>query len=98
MNPRTKADIARPDGWYYDNVFGLDPLEAVAMIESLSPRQRMVANRLAMGMSSAEIIAELGYPARTHENNHRIVCRKLKTTVHGIARVWFCAVLEGELS
>ncbi|MBI1829968.1 MAG: hypothetical protein HYR84_00795 [Planctomycetes bacterium] len=77
----------------YDNVFGMDPAEARRMVESLTPRERETAERIAMGMTQAEIAKDLGISPKTLDIFRGKVKRKFKTSLHGIPRVWFCAIL-----
>jgi len=77
----------------YDNVFGMDPAEARKMVDSLTPRERETAERIAMGMTQAEIAKDLGISPKTLDIFRGKVKRKFKTSLHGIPRVWFCALL-----
>ena len=77
----------------YNNAFNLDPAEARRMVDSLTPRERQTAERIAMGMAQAEIAKELGISPKTLDIFRGKVKKKFKTTMHGIARVWFCAAL-----
>jgi DNA-binding CsgD family transcriptional regulator len=77
----------------YNNAFGMDPAEAQRLVDSLTPRERQTAERIAMGMTQAEIAKELGISPKTLDIFRGKVKKKFKTTMHGIARIWFCAVL-----
>ena len=77
----------------YNNAFNLDPADAKAMVDSLTPRERQTAERIAMGMTQAEIAKELGISPKTLDIFRGKVKKKFKTTMHGIPRVWFCAIL-----
>jgi FixJ family two-component response regulator len=77
----------------YNNAFNLDPSEAKAMVDSLTPRERQTAERIAMGMTQAEIAKDLGISPKTLDIFRGKVKKKFKTTMHGIPRVWFCAIL-----
>ena len=79
----------------FNNAFGLDPDEAQTLIDSLTPRERQTAERIAMGMSQPEIAKELGISPKTLDIFRGKVKKKFKTTMHGIARIWFCALLKG---
>ena len=77
----------------YNNVFNLDPAEAKRLVATLTPRERQTAERIAMGMTQLEIAKELGISPKTLDIFRGKVKRKFKTTMHGIPRVWFCAIL-----
>ena len=77
----------------YNNVFELDPAEAKRMVANLTPREKQTAERIAMGMTQADIAKELGISPKTLDIFRGKVKKKFKTTMHGIARVWFCAIL-----
>ena len=79
----------------FNNAFGLDPTEAQNLVDSLTPRERQTAERIAMGMSQPEIARELGISPKTLDIFRGKVKKKFKTTMHGIARIWFCALLKG---
>jgi FixJ family two-component response regulator len=79
----------------FNNAFGLDPDEAQDLVDSLTPRERQTAERIAMGMTQAEIAKELGISPKTLDIFRGKVKKKFKTTMHGIGRIWFCAVLKG---
>ena len=77
----------------YNNAFNLDPAQAKAMVASLTPRERQTAERIALGMTQAEIAKELGISPKTLDIFRGKVKKKFKTTMHGIGRVWFCAMV-----
>jgi FixJ family two-component response regulator len=77
----------------YNNAFGMDPAEARRLVNSLTPRERQTAERIAMGMTQVEIAKELGISPKTLDIFRGKVKRKFKTSLHGIPRVWFCALL-----
>ena len=77
----------------YNNVFNLDPAEAKRLVATLTPRERQTAERIAMGMTQLEIAKELGISPKTLDIFRGKVKRKFKTTMHGIPRVWFCALI-----
>ena len=79
----------------FNNAFGLDPDEAQTLVDSLTPRERQTAERIAMGMSQPDIAKELGISPKTLDIFRGKVKKKFKTTMHGIGRIWFCAVLKG---
>ena len=71
----------------FNNVFQMDPAEARAMLDSLTPRERQTAERIALGYSQAAIAKELGISPKTLDIFRGKVKKKFKTTMHGIARV-----------
>ncbi len=75
------------------NVFQLDPAGAVAMVKSLTPRELQTAERIAMGMTQEAIAKELGISPKTLDIFRGKVKKKFNTTMHGIGRVWFCAMV-----
>jgi DNA-binding CsgD family transcriptional regulator len=77
----------------FNNAFGMDPAEAQTLVDSLTPRERQTAERIAMGMTQAEIAKELGISPKTLDIFRGKVKKKFNTTMHGIARIWFCALL-----
>ena len=79
----------------FNNAFGLDPVEAQELVDSLTPRERQTAERIAMGMSQPEIAKELGISPKTLDIFRGKVKKKFETTMHGIPRIWFCALLKG---
>jgi FixJ family two-component response regulator len=79
----------------FNNVFGMDPAEAQRLVETLTPRERQTAERIAMGMSQADIAKDLGISPKTLDIFRGKVKKKFRTTMHGIPRVWFCAHHKG---
>jgi FixJ family two-component response regulator len=77
----------------FNNPFQMDPEEAKAMVESLTPRERQTAERIALGVAQATIAKELGISPKTLDIFRGKVKKKFKTTMHGIGRVWFCAMM-----
>jgi DNA-binding CsgD family transcriptional regulator len=86
---------SKPKAKPFNNAFGLDPVEAQTLMDSLTPRERQTAERIAMGMTQAEIAKELGISPKTLDIFRGKVKKKFKTTMHGIPRIWFCALLKG---
>lgn len=76
----------------FSNAFHMDPARAKKLVAALTPRERETAERIAMGMPQAQIAKELGISPKTLDIFRGKVKRKLGTTVHGIPRVWFCAL------
>jgi len=76
----------------FNNHFKLDPAEAKMLVESLTPRESQVAERIAMGMPQEDIAKELGISSKTLDIFRGNVRTKFSTTTHGIPRVWFCAL------
>jgi DNA-binding CsgD family transcriptional regulator len=85
----------KPKAKPFNNAFGLDPAEAQALVDSLTRRERQTAERIAMGMTQMEIAKELGISPKTLDIFRGKVKKKFKTTLNGIARIWFCALLKG---
>ena len=77
----------------FDNPFQLDPAVAKAMVDSLTPRERQTAEHIALGDAQVAIAKELGISPKTLDIFRGKVKKKFKTTMHGIGRVWFCAML-----
>jgi DNA-binding CsgD family transcriptional regulator len=77
----------------FNNAFGMDPAEAQKLVDSLTPREHQTAERIAMGMTQAEIAKELGISPKTLDIFRGKVKKKFKTTMHGIGRIWFCALV-----
>lgn len=77
----------------YNNPFQMEPAEAKAMVDSLTPRERQTAEHIALGDAQADIAKELGISPKTLDIFRGKVKKKFKTTMHGIGRVWFCAML-----
>ena len=78
------------------NIFGLDPEEAVRLVDSLSPREKQVAERIVMGMSSKEIMSDLGLSKQNLAQYRVKIMLKLRTTVHGFGRILFCAAFGAD--
>ncbi len=76
----------------FNNVFQMDPADAKAMVDDLTPRERQTAERIALGLSQVAIAKELGISPKTLDIFRGKVKKKFKTTMHGIGRVWFCAM------
>ncbi len=74
------------------NAFQMDPAQAKKLVESLTPREKQTAERIAMGLPQAQIAKELGISPKTLDIFRGKVKKKLGTTMHGIPRVWFCAM------
>ena len=71
--------------------YGLPRLLALDLVHALTPRQREVAERLAMGEARSVIARELGISVKTLDIHVKEVKKKWKCAVHGIGRIWFCA-------
>lgn len=70
-------------------VFGIDPAEALARLNRLSPRQRQVINMTTDGMSSVAIGEALGCTVKTLGSHRTVIYAKLNTDANGCA----CIVL-----
>ena len=71
------------------SVFGMKPQEAKARLEQLSPREREVAELMAMGMGNTQIAQKLDISRKTLDIHRGKIKRKLQTTIQGIGRIWF---------
>ncbi len=78
----------------YNNIFNLNPAHARALIEALTPRERQVAELIALGLPQKDIAKKLGISPKTLDIFRGNVRSKLEVTTYGIARVWFCALSE----
>jgi DNA-binding CsgD family transcriptional regulator len=76
----------------YRNMFNFNPAHAKALIDSLTPRERQVAELIAMGLQQKEIAKQLHVSPKTLDIYRGGVRAKLGVPVHGIPRIWFCAV------
>jgi two-component system response regulator FixJ len=76
----------------FNNHFKMDPAEAKTLVDSLTPRERQVAERIAMGMPQEDIAEDLGISSNTLDIFRGNLRNKFSTPTHGIARVWFCAL------
>ena len=47
------------------NIFGMDPAKAQALVESLTPREKQVAEMIAMGVPQKDIAKKLGIGYQT---------------------------------
>jgi DNA-binding CsgD family transcriptional regulator len=76
----------------YSNIFDLNPAHAKALIDSLTPRERQVAELIAMGVSLGDIAEKLRISPKTLDIHRGNVRAKLDVPVYGIPRIWFCAM------
>jgi DNA-binding CsgD family transcriptional regulator len=74
------------------NVFGMDPAKAQALVDSLTPREKQVAEMIALGVPQKDIAKKLGISTKTLDIFRGNVREKLGATTHGIGRIWFCAL------
>jgi DNA-binding CsgD family transcriptional regulator len=74
------------------NIFGMDPAKAQSLVESLTPREKQVAEMIAMGVPQKDIAKKLGISTKTLDIFRGNVREKLGATTHGIGRIWFCAL------
>jgi DNA-binding CsgD family transcriptional regulator len=70
----------------------MDPATAQALVESLTPREKQVAEMIAMGVPQKDIAKKLGISTKTLDIFRGNVREKLGATTHGIGRIWFCAL------
>jgi DNA-binding CsgD family transcriptional regulator len=76
----------------YNNIFNFNPAHAKALIDSLTPRERQVAELIAMGVPQRDIAKKLGISPKTLDIFRGNVRAKLDVTTYGIPRIWFCAM------
>jgi two-component system response regulator FixJ len=76
----------------YNNLFNLNPAHAKVLIDSLTPRERQVAELIAMGVPQKDIAKKLGISPKTLDIYRGNVRAKLDVPVYGIPRIWFCAM------
>ncbi|HZZ77217.1 MAG TPA: LuxR C-terminal-related transcriptional regulator [Gemmataceae bacterium] len=76
----------------HSNIYNLNPAHAKALIESLTPRERQVAELIALGVAQKDIAKKLGISTKTLDIFRGNVRTKLDVTTYGIPRIWFCAV------
>jgi len=74
--------------------FGISRQSALDLANALTPRERQVAELIAMGEPRREIARRLGMSARTFDHHLAQVREKLGVTLNGIGRVWFAAVCQ----
>jgi len=73
------------------NPFKMDPAKAQTLVQRLTPRERQVAELIAMGLAQSAIAKKLGISTKTLDIFRGNVRKKLGAPTHGIARIWFCA-------
>jgi DNA-binding CsgD family transcriptional regulator len=76
----------------YSNIFNLNPAHAKALIDSLTPRERQVAELIAMGLPQKDIAKNLRISPKTLDIHRGHLRAKLDVPVYGVPRIWFCAV------
>jgi DNA-binding CsgD family transcriptional regulator len=76
----------------YSNIYNLNPAHAKALIDSLTPRERQVAELIAMGVPQRDIAKKLGISPKTLDIHRGNVRAKLGVPVYGIPRICFCAM------
>lgn len=76
----------------FNNVFNLNPAHAKALVDALTPRERQVAELIAMGIPQKDIAKKLGISPKTLDIFRGNVRAKLDVTTYGIPRIWFCAM------
>ena len=76
----------------YNNIYNLNPTHAKSLIESLTPREKEVAELIALGMPQKDIAKKLGISPKTLDIFRGNVRTKLDVTTYGIPRIWFCAM------
>jgi DNA-binding CsgD family transcriptional regulator len=83
---------ATPKNAGFSNIFNFNAAHARALIASLTPRERQVAELIAMGVQQKDIAKQLHISPKTLDIHRGGVRAKLGVPVHGIPRIWFCAV------
>lgn len=73
------------------SIFGIEPTEAAALMAKLTPRQREVAERMAMGEPNRTIAAELGISVKTLDIHRNMIGTKFDSPSIGIARIVFAS-------
>lgn len=74
-----------------ENVLGIKLDEARRLIGKLTPRQRQVAEEMAMGKPNKTIAEELKISRKTLDIHRAMICSKLETTAQGVPRIVFAA-------
>jgi DNA-binding CsgD family transcriptional regulator len=90
--PSMATATSRNTGYSYSNIFNFSPAHAKTLIDSLTPRERQVAELIAMGFEQKDIAKQLHISPRTLDIHRGGVRAKLGVPVHGIPRIWFCAI------
>ena len=75
--------------------FGISRLSALELVNALTPRERQVAELIAMGEPRRMIAKRLRISMRTLDLHLGKVREKLGVTLNGVGRVWFAAFFEG---
>ncbi len=75
--------------------FAISRTAASAIVSTLTPRERQIAEKLAMGETRRRIAKELGISMRTLDHHIDKVRKKLGlgNNVNGLARIWFAALI-----
>jgi two-component system response regulator FixJ len=76
-----------------EEVFQMKPEEASAKLQALTPRQKEVAQLMALGHAHDKIAAIMGISKKTLDIHRLQVKEKLQVTLAGIGRVWFLSQL-----
>lgn len=78
------------------NPFRLHPESARRRIDSLTMRERQVAEAVALGLTRSQAKTLLGVSIKTLDVHLLAVRRKLRTTTHGIGRIWFASQIADQ--
>lgn len=70
---------------------GIDLDHATALVAKLTPREKDVAELMAMGHTNNDIAERLGISPKTLDIHRKKIVTKLETPAVGIGRVWFAA-------
>lgn len=76
------------------SIFGIDAQEAQHLVARLTPRERQVAEYVALGMPRKRIGKLLHLALKTIDALVARIKEKLQTSTHGVARIWFAALIE----
>lgn len=71
--------------------FGISRQDALALVNTLTPRETEVAQAIAMGDTRAAIAEQMQIALKTVDHYIFKVLKKLRVTKHGVGRIWFAA-------
>ena len=94
MNPLRTFNPAKLDM----DIPYVSPWGSSALIGRLSPREREVAELVAMGWPFDEIARKLGIARKTFDIYIGNIRERLGVTNHGIGRIWFAAQFDAKES
>lgn len=76
----------------FNNVYNMNAADAKALVDRLTPREKQVAEQIALGLPQRDIAKKLGISPKTLDIFRGNVREKLGAQTHGIGRIWFCAL------